>query len=104
MTISFEDQVSPPMTNDEACAWLDIYAEARVAELTDIPFTDFQQAPWTHLANAGQDCAVDCLNNGCRPLLPAQARASRKIQEEWAGQDRKSAAATRSHLKLVHSR
>lgn len=94
------DQISPLMTNEELDTWADIYAQARLAELVDVQFSKFLEAPFAYLAAAGQDTALDCMINGSRPLLPAQARAANRIRADWGERD-STVVKSRSHLSLV---
>lgn len=96
--------VTDLMTNDELDTWADIYAQARVAELVSVTFSEFLQAPFTYLANAGQETAMDCLITGHRPLLPKQVQVARQIQQGWADSDPTAQSKPRGHLTLVASR
>ena len=96
--------VTDLMTNDELDTWADIYAQARVAELVNVTFSEFLQAPFTYLANAGQETALDCLITGYRPLLPKQVQAAQRIQQDWADTDTAAQPKQRGHLTLVASR
>lgn len=91
------------MSNADLDVWADIYAQAKIGELVTVPLSQFLLDPWTHLSGAGQESAIDCINTGHRPLLPAQVRASKAIHAEWADQDRRAATSKRSHLSLVSS-
>jgi hypothetical protein len=94
-----KQQVTHLMSNDELDTWADIYAQAKLSELLDIPFSTFLDAPFTYLACAGQDTALDSIISGHRPLLPAQVQVTRKIHQQWSDQDK--AANNRGHLSLV---
>ena len=97
------EQITNLIDNAEFDTWADIYAQARVAELISVTFSQFLQAPWEYLTTAGQETAVDCISNGFMPLLPKQAQASQKIQAAWASQDAELTPPKRNHLALVVS-
>jgi hypothetical protein len=92
------------MSDAELDSWADIYAQAKIAELIQIPLSEFLQDPWAHLINSGQESALDCIENGYAPLLPAQARAGKAIRDRWASEDKIDSDAKRTHLTLVSSR
>lgn len=97
-----EQQVTHLMSNDELNTWADIFAQAKVADLLSITFSEFLEAPFTHLASAGQDTALDCMITGFRPLMPAQVRAAQKIHQQWGNQGNADKP-SRGHLSLVVS-
>lgn len=68
-------------------AWADVYFKAHIAELLAISLSKFLTAPTHYLAQAGQETALTSIANGYRPLLPAQAIASQRIQKQWQDQD-----------------
>ncbi len=82
--------------------WADIF-EGLNMQAHGFTAEKFIEDPWGSLVAAGQDSAFECLENGFKPLLPKQAAAAKRIQEEWARQDAK-AIIQKGHLRLVHSR
>ncbi|RJX72678.1 hypothetical protein [Pseudomonas sp. LS-2] len=81
--------------------WADIYCEARVSRITDVSFSKFLEAPAKHLDEAGQASALDCLERGHLPLMPAQVAAKRRLENEWRAT---VTSRTRNHLTLAFSR
>lgn len=96
-------EVTDLMENAELDVWAGIYAEARIAELIDIPFSEFCLNPWFFMTQADQETAIDCLINGFKPLLPKQLEVAAKIQSKWDAED-KAASTKPRHLTLVSSR
>jgi hypothetical protein len=82
--------------------WADIYCKARLANLCPVTLSEFLQRPYDFLKESGQASALDCLENGFLPMMPAQVKASLDIQDSWARGDGKPKA-DRGHLQLVHS-
>ncbi|KNH45203.1 hypothetical protein M5G27_29785 [Pseudomonas shahriarae] len=82
--------------------WADIYCKARLASLIDVTLSEFLQRPYEFLKESGQASALDCLENGFFPMMPAQVKISRDIQRAWEGSDKKLRL-DRQHLQLVHS-
>ncbi|UVE19530.1 hypothetical protein NVV93_09230 [Pseudomonas sp. LS44] len=85
---------------DELDMWVEIYADARIGEISNKPFSEFIRDPWNELVDAGQESALDSMVQGFRPLLPAQAATAKRIQAEWTQQDRSQSNA-RPALRLV---
>lgn len=84
---------------NEQRMWADIYEAVRVQDCNPaMTIERFMQDPWGNLKACGQESAFDCLSNGYKPLLPAQAAASKRIQGAW------DAEQARPALRLVHSR
>lgn len=67
-----------------------IYREAQLTDM-GISLEEFKRNPTGVLNQCGQESAIECIERGLRPLLSAQARAARRIQQEWAEQDRRQA-------------
>ena len=86
---------SQEMDDTELNVWVDIYTQARIGECIDVPFSEFIKNPFTYLANAGQETALDCMSSGHLPLMPVQVATSQRINEEWSKKG--------SHLRLVSS-
>lgn len=95
------EQITRLMSNSECDAWTDIYDEARISNLIQIPLSVFLRDPWAYLLQAGQDTAMDCVINGHKPQLSAQVRASASIPRS-AAEDASDAQGRR--LALVISR
>ncbi|MDI2144901.1 hypothetical protein KBJ94_22895 [Pseudomonas sp. ITA] len=82
--------------------WADIYCKARLASLIDVTLSEFLQRPYDFLKASGQASALDCLENGFFPMMPAQVKISRDIQRAWDGGEKRPQL-DRQHLQLVHS-
>ncbi|MCJ8170777.1 hypothetical protein [Atopomonas sediminilitoris] len=67
----------------EFADWTNIYTEAHIAELIQVPLAEFLQNPSFYLIQAGQETAVACVMNGYKPLLPKQVLAAAKIHAQW---------------------
>lgn len=94
-------RITPLMSNAELDNWADIYVQARIGETISVPLSEFLRAPWTHLANAGQETAPECVRHGFLPLLPVQAATSKRIRDDWESISSKEAS--RPRLVLVAS-
>jgi hypothetical protein len=57
--------------------WADIYRACGLQ--AEISFELFLSDPWRHLREFGQETAPALIEQGWRPLLPAQARVARFI-------------------------
>lgn len=88
--------------NLEQELWADIF-EGLDMQSYGVSLHEFIKDPSGSMVAAGQESAFECLENGFMPLLPKQAAAAKRIQDEWARQDAK-AIAQKGHLRLVHSR
>ncbi|MBW9240727.1 hypothetical protein I6U33_25695 [Pseudomonas carnis] len=99
--MSNEGDAGTPITigRNELNLWADIYCEARVSRITSVPFATFIEAPYRYLDEAGQGTALECLEHGHQPLMPAQVHAKQRIEEAWG-----KTAPTRNHLALVFSK
>jgi hypothetical protein len=57
--------------------WADIYRACGLQ--AEISFELFLSDPWRHLREFGQETAPALIEQGWRPLLPAQARVAREL-------------------------
>lgn len=62
-----------------------IYIAAHLAAL-GFTFEQFESAPVDTLKSAGQGDAVDIMRAGFKPLLPAQVKLRRTLEERWAAE------------------
>ena len=88
--------------NLEQELWADIF-EGLDMQSHGVSLSEFIKDPSGSMVATGQESAFECLENGFKPLLPKQAAAAKRIQDEWARQDA-IAIAHKGHLRLVHSR
>lgn len=83
------------MSPSDRAVWTKIHTEAHIAELIQIPLSEFLQNPKFYLISAGQETAVACVMSGYKPLLPQQVQAAAKIQAQWAAEDNAATSAKR---------
>lgn len=71
------------MSHSGLVDWITIYTEAHIAELIQVPLSEFLQKPEFYLVSAGQETALTCVMSGYKPLLPKQVQAAAKIHAQW---------------------
>jgi len=81
--------------------WADIYQACGLR--TEISFERFLSDPWRYLREFGQETAPTLIEQGWRPLLPAQARVARELAIADRCAERVAAAATaaKAHTQQV---
>lgn len=81
--------------------WAGIYQACGLR--AEISFERFLSDPWRYLREFGQETAPVLIEQGWRPLLPAQARVARElaIAERWAERAAAVATAAKAHTQQV---
>ncbi|HBP6526480.1 TPA: hypothetical protein L6A81_12640 [Pseudomonas aeruginosa] len=88
---------------DQLDAWADNYFEAKAAGLMRVPLSVFLSDPLRYIAEGAEPETVLTQADDFLPLLPRQAEAATRIQEQWAREDA-LAEMKGGHLTLVSSR
>ncbi len=68
-------------TDDYIDFWGNIYQKVSINEY-DLSFGVFMTDPKGCLKEIGQESALDCIENGFEPLLPAQAAVALRLCEQ----------------------
>lgn len=88
---------------DQLDAWADNYFEAKAAGLMRVPLSVFLSDPLRYIAEGAEPGLLQTQDDDFLPLLPRQAEAATRIQEQWASEDA-LAEMKGGHLTLVSSR
>jgi len=60
----------------------EIFEQASMSKL-GVSFDQFSLAPMSTLHSVGQGDAIDIMRSGFRPLLPAQVKLRRTLEDQW---------------------